>query len=289
MRLVSANISSELSTFDLGQRIIHTFKVEYTRMKRLGVYKMAKTARQIIKIDEELCNGCGLCVPSCAEGALQIIDGKARMVAEKYCDGLGACLGECPQGAISFETREAEDFDEAAAMEHVKKIRHPAPEKAHNHHSHGGFVCPSSRTIDRTHENCGCSSTPVENIAEAKSELKQWPVKLYLVNPQAPYFQDADLLVAADCVPFAYSNLHPDFLKGKALVTGCPKFDDTEVYLQKLTDIVCFNNLRSITVLKMEVPCCSGMQRIAEMAVASSGKNIAIESVTISLEGAIKN
>lgn len=244
---------------------------------------MAKVSRQIIKIDEELCNGCGLCVPSCAEGALQIVDGKAKMISEKYCDGLGACLGECPQGAISFETREAEDFNEEAAIEHVKETGHNIIRQEHIH-AHGGFVCPSARTIDRTHECCERSSigSAKEDI---KSELRQWPVKLYLVSPQAGYFQNSDLLISADCVPFAYGGLHQDFLKGKTLVTGCPKFDDTDLYLQKLTEIVKVNNIRSITLLKMEVPCCSGMKRIAELAIAASGKNIPIESVTISLEG----
>jgi len=255
---------------------------------------MAKTLRQMIKIDEELCNGCGACVPSCAEGAIQMIDGKARVVAERYCDGLGACLGECPQGAISFETREAEEFDEDATLEHLASIGRSA-EEHHKHmaehgmgkgaHAHGGgFVCPSARTIDRTKESPCASSQPK---AAQPSELRQWPVKLYLVNPTAPYFQGAELLVAADCVPFAYGSLHPDFLKGKTLVTGCPKFDDTDVYLQKLTEIVTRNDIRDITVLKMEVPCCSGMLRLAEAAVAASGKSVPVKSVTISLSGEV--
>lgn len=250
---------------------------------------MAKGLRQIIKIDEEKCNGCGACVPACAEGALQIIDGKARLVQERYCDGLGACLGECPQDAISFETREAEEFDKAAAMEHVAEsgaARHShSPTAAEHAHSHGGgFVCPSAKTIDRREP--GCSQSAV--TGQIGSELRQWPVKLYLVSPAASYFDNADLLIAADCVPFAYGSLHPDYLRGKTLVTGCPKFDDVQVYAEKLTQIVSLNSIKSITVLQMEVPCCSGMARLAENAVAASGKSIPVEVVTISLEGSVK-
>lgn len=263
---------------------------------------MAKVTRQIIKIDEEKCNGCGLCVPSCAEGALQIVDGKAKLVQERYCDGLGACLGDCPQGAISFETREAEDFDEAATIEHLKDtgrsvqahLDHMAEHAAggHDHHAHaghshghgGGFVCPSAKTIDRREQ---VSAKPTAQ-GQVQSELRQWPVKLYLVNPNASYFEGADLLISADCVPFAYGAMHPDFLRGKTLVTGCPKFDDVQTYADKLAQIVSLNDIRSITVLQMEVPCCSGMARLAEHAVASSGKQIPVEVVTMSLDGAVK-
>lgn len=243
---------------------------------------MAKRTRQIIKIDEDKCNGCGLCVSACHEGALQVIDGKARLVSETYCDGLGACLGDCPMDAITIETREAEDFNEAAAMAHV--AAGTSHSHAHAHHGHGGFACPSAKTIDRTHETAERCCEPT---GSTPSELRQWPIKLYLVNPQAPYFQNADLLVAADCVPFAYGGTHADFMRGKTLVTGCPKFDDTELYLDKLTQIVSQNNIKSITVLKMQVPCCSGMQRISEMAVAASGKNIPVKTITVSLEGEI--
>jgi len=247
---------------------------------------MAKQVRQIIKIDEDLCNGCGACATACAEGAIQVIDGKARLVSETYCDGLGACLGECPQGAISFETREAEEFDEAAAMEHAAKSGTPIHAHDHAAHSHGGSACPSAKTIDRTKEVAGESPTI---SGEIPSELRQWPVKLYLVNPNASYFENADLLIAADCVPFTYGAFHPDFLRGKTLVTGCPKFDDVELYAEKLTEIVSTNHVRSITVLQMEVPCCSGMQRLAEHAVAASGKSIPIDVVTISLSGEVKS
>jgi len=251
---------------------------------------MSKRVRQIIKIDEELCNGCGMCVPSCAEGALKIINGKAKVVSDKYCDGLGACLGECPQGALSIETREADDFDEEAAMANVAAVPSGPRMEAHNHSAHdpkhGGFVCPSAKMIDRRTE--AHSDEPKESASVA-SELRQWPVKLYLVNPSAPYFQNADLLVAADCVPFAYGAIHPDFLRGKTLVTGCPKFDDVELYADKLKQIFKDNNIKSITILQMEVPCCSGIQRLVEFAILASGKDIPVESIKISLEGEVKS
>lgn len=247
---------------------------------------MAKTVRQIIKIDEEKCNGCGACVPACIEGALQVIDGKARLISDKYCDGLGACLGDCPQGAISFEMREAEVFDEAVAVDHAAESeRSNVQDHMHAYDHPSGFVCPSARTIDRTKDRRAEAATPKSGVS---SELRQWPVKLYLVNAQASYFDNADLLIAADCVPFAYGSLHSDFLRGKTLVTGCPKFDDVTLYARKLAEIVEYNAIRSITVLQMEVPCCSGMQRLAEHAVAASGKAIPVEIVTISLTGEVK-
>ena len=249
---------------------------------------MAKQVRQIIKIDEEKCNGCGECVTACAEGALQVIDGKARLVSETYCDGLGACLGECPQDAISFESREADEFDEAEAMEHAAKSEDAvhAHEHAAHGHVHEGFTCPSATTIDRTKD---AASEGLGLRGDIGSELRQWPIKLYLVNPKASYFENADLLISADCVPFAYGSLHPDFMRGKTLVTGCPKFDDVELYAGKLAEIVTANDIRSITVLQMEVPCCSGMQRLAEHAVAVSGKAIPVDVVTIGLGGEVKN
>ncbi|MCE5197671.1 MAG: 4Fe-4S binding protein [Armatimonadota bacterium] len=241
---------------------------------------MAKRIRQIIKIDEEKCNGCGLCVSACHEGALQIIDGKAKLVSETYCDGLGACLGECPQGALTFESREADEFDEAAVAKHL------APVQVHNHeHKGGGFVCPSAKILDRTHQDAPKKSPAAESTP---SELRQWPVKLYLVNPHASYFQDADLLLAADCTAFTLGSFHADFLRDRTLVTGCPKFDDVSGYLDKLTDILAYNSIKSITVVQMEVPCCSGLLRLAQMAVTESRKNIPLESVVISLEGEVK-
>ena len=259
---------------------------------------MAKRTRQIIRIDEELCNGCGECVTACAEGALQLVDGKARLVSETYCDGLGACIGDCPQGAISFEDREADQFDEEATVEHLSRIgRSPEAHYAHmaehaqagHDHAHahahahgGGFACPSARTIDRRAD--ACDDQPAHRGLVA-SELRQWPVKLYLVNPAASFFQDSDLLLAADCTAFTYGAFHPDLLRGKTLVTGCPKFDDLDLYLEKLTAILQNNRVRSITVAKMEVPCCSGLLRLAEAAVEASGKDVPVTSITIGLSG----
>ncbi len=253
---------------------------------------MAKKMRQIIKIDEEKCNGCGLCVTACMEGALQIVDGKAKLVSESYCDGLGACLGECPQDAIKIETREAEEFDEAAAMANAG---HAGAGHTHSHgqdrdhgHSHsGGFVCPSAKTIDRRQDKF-IDDSPV-SAGDVRSELRQWPIKLYLVNPTASYFQNADLLLSADCVPFALGSFHPELLRGKTLVAGCPKFDDTQAYLEKLTEIIALNDIKSITVAIMEVPCCSGMMRLAQAAIAASGKEIPVNEVIISLDGSVKN
>ncbi len=252
---------------------------------------MSRTTRKIIKIDEELCDGCGECVPACAEGALQIIDGKARMLSEKYCDGLGACLGECPQGAISFETREAEEFDEEAAMQHVRETRPGADPHAHHHHHHetqaAACACPSASTIDRTGADEPTEHTQSEG--SVPSRLRQWPIKLYLVHPSAPFFEDAHLMVAADCVPFAYGAFHADFLRDKVLVTGCPKFGQTEIYADKLAEIVQSNDIRAITVVRMEVPCCSGIEMLARSAVDASGKDIPVETIVIGLSGEVED
>ena len=239
---------------------------------------MAKVLRKVIKIDEDLCNGCGLCVPACAEGAIQIIDGKARLVSDKYCDGLGACLGECPQGAISFEERDAEEFDKQAAVSHMKSRE---AEKPHPSPSHG---CPGSRMLEfrsETEEETGESPG-------VPSQLRQWPVKLNLVNPSAQYFHGADLLLAADCTAFAYGSFHPDYLKGKALAIGCPKFDDIGAYVEKLRAIIEQGGIQSITVVHMEVPCCLGILYAAQEAIRASGRDIPLESVVISIRGEVK-
>ncbi|MCW4038651.1 MAG: 4Fe-4S binding protein [Candidatus Bathyarchaeota archaeon] len=206
--------------------------------------------RKIVRIDEELCNGCGLCIPKCAEEALQIIDGKARLVRDNYCDGLGACLGHCPQGAILIIEREAEAFDEEAVHAHLARKK------------------PSPPT--------------------GTSALRQWPVQLNLVPSKAAFFDDSDLLVIADCVPLAYPNVHGSLLSKKSVVMGCPKFDDAQGYVKKLTEILKNNNVKSISVAHMEVPCCSGLLWIVKKAIDASGKQIPLEQQEITIRGEIE-
>lgn len=240
--------------------------------------------RKIVSIDESKCNGCGLCIPNCAEGALAIIDGKAKLVKDLYCDGLGACLGHCPQDAITITEREAEEFDQEAVEKMLKEKN--SNEKSFEHkethaHMHEGG-CPGSRMrmIQRR-------ETEDDVNVKQTSKLRQWPVQLMLVPASAPYLKNADLLVTADCVPFAYANYHNDFLKGKAVVVGCPKLDDTRYYAEKLGDIIKLNDLESITVLRMEVPCCSGIAQAAKIGRDNSGINIPIKVVNISIEGEV--
>lgn len=239
--------------------------------------------RKIIEIDEERCNGCGVCVPSCAEGAIQIIDGKARLVKDQYCDGLGACLGECPQDALKITEREAEEFDEEAAKVFVAKTR---PAVVHTPHHHVGGGCPGSRMISFERERS--EATTNASMTPARSELTQWPIQLHLLPIQAPFFNEADLLLAADCVAFAFGGFHGDFLKGKALAIGCPKLDETDAYREKLTEIIRRNDLKGVTVAHMEVPCCSGMTQLAKMARDASGKDMAIRDVTVGIDGSVK-
>lgn len=253
-----------------------------------------KTIRNIIEIDEEKCDGCGLCVPSCAEGAIRIVDGKARLAAEKYCDGLGACLGECPRGAIRMVEKEVEAFDEEAAMEHLgsaKKDAGPVPAAP----PHG---CPSARIRSF---GGGCPSTRLHNFGEGAAEprgaspadaaipsaLTHWPVQIRLVPPHAPFLKNADLLIAADCTPMAYGGFHRDFLKGKVVMMGCPKFDDMALYEERFRQIFAQADVRSVTVLVMEVPCCQGLPALLKMVLKESGKNIPLEVVTIGLQGNI--
>ena len=241
--------------------------------------------RKIIKIDEAKCNGCGVCVPSCAEGALQIIDGKARLVKDQYCDGLGACLGECPQGALEVIEREAEEFDEAEALGNLTQSKHAAPKTVVDHaHGHGGG-CPGSRMMVLK----PTTAQPANNSAgRINSELGQWPVQLHLVPVKAPYFQGADLLVAADCVAFAHADFHRKFLRGKAMVIACPKLDDTTSYREKLTRIINENNLNSLTVVHMEVPCCFGLVSLVKEALAASEAQIPFYDAIVTINGEIK-
>jgi Pyruvate/2-oxoacid:ferredoxin oxidoreductase delta subunit len=240
--------------------------------------------RKIVQIDEEKCNGCGLCIPNCAEGALQIIEGKAKLVSDKFCDGLGACLGHCPQDAITVIEREAGDFDEEAVELYLHKKPEIHPEsKPQPEPVFSG--CPSSRPI---HFKVPESVTDSKSERGPLSALSQWPVQLKLVPIQAPYFQNADLLVTADCVAFSYGNFHQDFLKGKAIVIGCPKLDDIQIYTEKLTQIFKANSIKSITLPYMEVPCCFGLVKATEDALAASGRNIPLKKVKIGIRGDIK-
>lgn len=247
--------------------------------------------RKIIKIEEDKCNGCGLCVPNCAEGAIQIIDGKAKLVKDSYCDGLGACLGHCPQDALHIIEREADEFDEEEAMNFVNSLNKTAQKPAHNHmHHHGGGGCPGSRMMTfGSQDNKNETKASVVNSGDIeikiKPQLRQWPVQLSLVPVNAPYFDNADLLVTADCVPFAYANYHIDLLKGKAVVIGCPKLDDIEFYVDKLAGIIENNSIKSITVAHMEVPCCSGIVRAVDLALQRSGKAIPVTKVKIGING----
>lgn len=228
--------------------------------------------RKIIKIDEEKCNGCGACVSACHEGAIGLVDGKAKLMRDDYCDGLGDCLPSCPTGAISFEQREAADYNEKAVMENRLK--------KHGIAHHGG--CPGSRLSRIMHGHD--SHTDIK----AESCLSQWPVQIKLVPVNAPYFDGADLLIAADCTAFAYGNFHNDFIKDKITLIGCPKLDSVD-YSEKLTAILAVNDIKSVTVVRMEVPCCGGIQTAVQKALDASGKNVPLNVTVISTDGKIKN
>lgn len=239
--------------------------------------------RNIIKIDENKCNGCGQCVTACAEGAIQLVNGKAKLVSETYCDGLGACLGHCPQDAITIEQRDAAEFDEAATHEYLKKLEAqkkssapavPAPKKE------ASFVCPGMRAMQFDKP-----AAKAPTSADRPSQLAQWPVQLHLVSPMAPYFAGAELVLTADCVPFAMADFHEKLLCGRAIAIACPKLDDTSPYVEKLTQLIRHNHLKKITVVHMEVPCCTGLVRIAKQAIAAAGVDVPFEDVTISLQG----
>jgi Pyruvate/2-oxoacid:ferredoxin oxidoreductase delta subunit len=239
--------------------------------------------RKIVKIDEEKCNGCGQCVGACAEGAIAIVNGKAKLVSETYCDGLGACIGTCPQDAIRIETREAPPFSEEAVTKHLQKTS-TALHQQHPRSVEGGFVCPGTMA-KRLREQKSKTQTDAPETME--SQLTHWPVQLKLVSPNASYLKNADLLLTGDCVPFAMGDFHSKLLKGRCVLVGCPKLDDAQYYIEKLGQILKASTPKSLTVVHMEVPCCFGLKRIAEAAIETSGLDLALQDITISLSGEI--
>jgi ferredoxin len=291
--------------------------------------------RKIIEIDDEKCTGCGLCIPNCHEGALQMIDGKARLISDLFCDGLGACIGHCPEGAIEIIEREAEPYDEVKVMQtivpkgrntilaHLEHLRDHgetlflnqaiqylkeknidmSPEKSATpgqHTTHANLT--EAIREEKNHSGCGCLGTQTVDFkidakaiaaaavtaTEAPSELKQWPVQLHLLNPQASYFQKADLVLAADCAAFAMGNFHARFLKGKSLAIACPKLDtNKESYVDKLTAMIADAKINSLNVVMMEVPCCGGLMGMAKMARERAGRNVPIKETIISIRGEV--
>lgn len=275
--------------------------------------------RNIIKIDEEKCNGCGVCIPNCQEGALQIIDGKVRLISNLFCDGLGACIGHCPEGAIEIEEREAEPYNEHKVMDILSKkgrntiLAHLGHLRDHNEQ---GFLTEAiayikennidiseNVTPDHTHGCSGASTmdfrineAQVENAgkpqtaepASAPSELRQWPVQLHLLNPQTSYFRNADVVLAADCAAFAMGNFHARYLKGKSIAIACPKLDSNkESYIEKLTTMISDTKINSLTVVIMEVPCCGGLVQMAKVARDHAGRNIPVKVAVVSVQGEV--
>ena len=246
---------------------------------------MAK--RKIVEIDEEKCNGCGLCVPSCAEGAIRIIDGKAKLVSDVYCDGLGACLGTCPEDAIRIVERDAESFDEEEARRHVESLESPAGNAAASPGCPGMAVRDLRMAVRSPGTRQPAASAQNPPSDGPSSALGNWPIQLHLVPPNAPFLQNSDLLLVADCVPFACADFHRRFLPGRPVVIGCPKLDDAPFYVDKLAAILTQSSIRRVTVVHMEVPCCTGLLRIAEAAIAQSGRGVPLEDVTISIQGKV--
>jgi len=278
---------------------------------------MAK--RKIIKIDEEKCNGCGLCIPSCPEGAIQIIDGKARLISDLFCDGLGACLGHCPQGAITIEEREAQKYDERKVMENIIKQgknvikAHLKNLKEHNQDDYLkeaiDFLKEKNIEVEleekeaevmkkNEHTFAGCPGSQMMDFREKKtkgdetgkrpSELRQWPIQLHLVSPFAPYYQKADLLLSADCVAYTIGDFHKDYLKGKALAIACPKLDEgQEEYIEKIKSLIEDAKVNTITVMIMQVPCCYGLVNLVKEATQKAKRKIPVKTIVVSLQGEI--
>jgi ferredoxin len=313
--------------------------IQLTLFLQICRRKLIKTAymkRDILKINEELCNGCGQCVPNCHEGALQVIDGKVRLVSELMCDGLGACIGHCPEGAITIESREAEPYNEVQVMEQMKdkgkntviahlkhlkdhgetgflhegvsylkthrdelnfdldevtrevhnhgnvQMAHPLTVNQHPQHNHEGGGCPGSKTMVIEKPSAGNETIS----GDQPSELRQWPVQMHLVNPNAPYFRGADLLLAADCVAFSMGGFHSKHLKGKSLAIACPKLDHgTETYVEKLTTMIDLARVNTITIMMMEVPCCGGLMQMVRTAMGNASRKVPVKKIIVGLNG----
>jgi len=267
--------------------------------------------RKIIKIDQEICNGCGLCLPNCPEGAIQLIDGKARLVSDLLCDGLGACLGHCPEGAITIEEREAEPYDERKVMATIIPQGENTIRAHLNHLKEHGEVeyyrqalqvlqeqgilsheepspppssgCPGSRSM-----HFGSTREAEDLAGRRPSQLSHWPIQMHLISPTAPHFQNSDLLLAADCTAFSLGDFHKEYLSGKTLIIACPKLDEgQEVYLEKLTALIEKAQIRSLTVMIMQVPCCGGLLRLAQRAVEASTRTLAIKVIVVGIKGEI--
>jgi NAD-dependent dihydropyrimidine dehydrogenase PreA subunit len=274
---------------------------------------MAK--RKIINIDEDKCNGCGECIPNCPEGAIQVIDNKARLISDIFCDGLGACIGKCPVGAITTEEREAKPYDELKVIASIVKqgdnvviahLRHLNDhgetkllnqalgylkdkgislewQKKAQSECHSG--CPGSKMMDMRKEKSSAASTGTQEVA---SELSQWPIQFHLISPNAPYFKGSDLLMTADCVAFAAGNYHQKYLKGKSLVIACPKLDsEKQVYVDKLISLIDDAKINTLTVMIMEVPCCRGLEEIAKAALQSAKRKIPLKTIVVGIKGGI--
>lgn len=257
-----------------------------------------KAVRKIIKIDEELCDGCGQCVPDCAEGSLKIVDGKAKLVADKLCDGLGACLGACPTGALQIIEREADEFDEEAVEKYLEEEKRKQQGQSQSETMDCGCASTHIQSFPSLAANgsnqpgkiggespCKSANAPTQIPGTSNSALSHWPVQIRLIPAHAPFLQNADLLVAADCTAVAVRNFQENYLEGKAVMMGCPKFDDAESYIQRFVEIISTCNLKSLTILIMEVPCCSAMTVIIQKAIERAGKNVPVEQITISTRG----
>ncbi len=237
--------------------------------------------RKIIHIDREKCNGCGACAAACHEGAIEMVDGAAVLTREDYCDGLGDCLPACPTGAITFEEREAPAYDAQAVQTAKEQKQQPEP-TSHSCHGHGGG-CPGSRAKAIRRDT---AKVTVGSVGSVPSQLAQWPCQIKLVPVRAPYFDGANLLIAADCTAYAYGNFHADFMKNHITLIGCPKLDEGD-YAEKLTEIIAHNDIKSIRILRMEVPCCGGLENAVKRAMIASGKFLPWQVVTISTDGKI--